>query len=434
MGKMLLMSKKEINRLGVIRDVGNKRMTQKEAGRQLNLSSRQVRRLLKRYKKEGVEGLISQKRGMASNNKISELRKEKILSLIKERYYDFGPTLATEKLDELHDIRISKETVRRWMISEDIWKAKSRKGKSYHPLRERRSRFGELIQIDGSPHDWFEGRRPKCNLTVFIDDATGEYMELFFSEMETTEAYMQTTLAYIAEYGRPRAFYSDKHSIFRINIPDPKNGATLTQFGRAVKTLDIDIISANTPQAKGRVERANKLLQDRLVKELRLEKIDTIEAANEFLKRYKEKLSNKFAVNARSSENAHRKVLHSKEELDLIFSNHDTRVISDNLEVQYQNTIYQLQIEGLGLTMRKSKMTVCEDVAGKVTLLYKGKSIKYKTYKRAEKQLSPQDAKTLNREVDKMIVEQNEQLGYKHPVDVFATYGETIETKVINEL
>ena len=434
MGKMLLMSKKEIDRLGVIRDVGEKRITQEEAGERLHLSSRQVRRLLKRYKKEGVEGLISQKRGMISNNKISESRKHEILSLIKQHYYDFGPTLATEKLDERHNIRISKETVRRWMILEDMWKAKSRKGKSYHPMRPRRSRFGELIQIDGSPHDWFEGRRPKCNLTVFIDDATGEYMELFFSETETTEAYMQTTLSYLAEYGRPRAFYSDKHSIFRINIPDPKNEATLTQFGRAVKTLDIEIIPANTPQAKGRVERANELLQDRLVKELRLRNISTIEEANEFLKEYKEIISNKFAVQARSPENAHRKVLHSKEELALIFSNHDTRVISNNLEVQYHNTIYQLQIAGLGLTMRKSKISVCEDFSGKVTLLYKGKSMEYKIYKRAKKQLSAQDAKTLNKEVDKMIAEQNKQLNYKHAVDAFSVGYETVETEIVHDV
>ena len=434
MGKMLLMSKKEVDRLSIIRDVGDKRMTQKEAGRQLNLSSRQVRRVLKRYKKEGAEGLISHKRGVTSNNKITESRKEKILSLIKEQYSDFGPTLATEKLDERHDIRISKETVRRWMISEDIWKAKSRKGKAYHPLRERRARFGELIQIDGSPHDWFEGRRPKCNLTVFIDDATGEYMELFFSESETREAYVQTTLMHFEEYGRPRAFYSDKHSIFKVNKPDPKNGATLTQLGRAMKTLDIEIITANTPQAKGRVERANETLQDRLVKELRIEEIDTIEAANEFLKTYKEKLSNKFAVNARSSENAHRKVLHSKEELDLIFSKHDTRVISKDLEVQYNNTIYHLQVEGLGLTMRKSKITVCEDSTGKVTLIYKGKSMKYKVYKRAKKQLVPQDAKTLNKEVDKVIAEQNEREEYKYPVDAFSTGYEIVEVEVINEV
>ena len=214
MGEMLLMSKKEINRLSVIQDVGKKRMTQREAGERLHLSERQVRRLLRRYKEAGVHGLLSQKRGRPSNHKISASRKNDILSLIKLHYYDFGPTLAAEKLDELHNIRISKETVRHWMISEDIWKAKSRKGKAYHPLRERRSRFGELVQIDGSPHDWFEGRRPKCNLTVFIDDATGEYMELFFSETETTEAYIHTTLMYFEKYGRPQAFYSDKHSIF----------------------------------------------------------------------------------------------------------------------------------------------------------------------------------------------------------------------------
>ena len=433
MEEMLLMSKKEVNRVNVIRDVKLKRLKQKEAAELLNISPRHTRRLLKRYNDKGEVGLLSRKRGCVSNNKIPQKVKEKIISLLIEHYHDFGPTLASEKLDEVHDIRTSKETIRQWMISEGIWKAKCRKKSYTHQMRARRERFGELIQIDGSPHDWFEGRRPECNLSVFIDDATGEYMEMFFSESETTEAYMETTLEYISEYGIPRAFYSDKHGIFRINKPDPVSGNGLTQFGRAMKTLDIEIIAANTPQAKGRVERANQLLQDRLVKELRLRNISTLEEANEFLKEYREVLNNKFAVKARSSENAHRKVLHTKEELDLIFSLHSTRIISKNLEVQYNNTIYQIQIESSGLTMRGSKVTVCESFTGEVTLLYKGKKMKYKTYKRAEKQLSPKDAKTINKQVDETINKQNGRLGYKHNVDTFSNYYNQITPENIIE-
>jgi len=420
MGDILLMSKKEVDRLTIIRDLKLKRLSQKDAGKLLHLSDRQIRRLLKRYKKEGEMGLISRKRGKVSNNKISEKLRQSVLTLISEQYYGFGPTLATEKLDELHNIVISRETVRQIMIAENIWKSKVKKEKRAHQMRERRSRFGELVQIDGSPHDWFEGRRPRCNLTVFIDDATGEFMSLFFSETETTEAYMETMQTYISEYGIPRALYADKHGIFRVNKPDPKTGNNLTQFGRAMKTLEIELVSANTPQAKGRVERANQLLQDRLVKELRLRKIDTMEEANEFLKEYKEILSNKFAVKPRSSENAHRDVLHTKDELDIIFSKHTLRIISKNLEIQYKNTVYQIQIESSGLSMRRGQITVCESFDEEITLLYKGKKIKHKTFKRKEKQLLPQDAKTLNRIVDQIIIEQNSKLGYKHPVDIFS--------------
>lgn len=433
MEDMLLMSKKEVNRLTIIRDLKLKRLSQKDAGKRLNLSDRQIRRLLKRYKKEGEMGLISRKRGKVSNNRISEELREKVLSLIKEQYYGFGPTLAAEKLDELHNIIISRETVRQIMIAENIWKSKVKKEKRAHQMRERRGKFGELIQIDGSPHDWFEGRRPRCNLTVFIDDATGEFMELFFSETETMEAYMETMQAYILEYGLPRALYTDKHVVFRTNKPDPITGRNITQFGRAMKTLEIELISANSPQAKGRVERANQLLQDRLVKELRLRKINTIDEANEFLKEYKEILSNKFAVKAKSTENAHRKTVHTEDELDLIFSRHSSRTISKNLEIHYKNTVYQLQTESSGLSMRGAQIAVCESFNSDVTLIYKGKKMKYKTFRKKEKQLSPQDAKTLNRIVDQAIMEQNNNLGYKHSVDVFSNCCEQAE-EMTNEI
>jgi len=427
MEDMLLMSKKEVNRLAIIRDLKLKRLSQKEAGKLLNLSDRQIRRLLKRYGKEGEKGLISRKRGKASNNRLSEELKVGVLFLIQEYYYDFGPTLAAEKLDELHNISISKETVRQIMIAENIWKSKSKKEKKAHQRRKRREKFGELIQIDGSPHDWFEGRRPECNLTVFIDDATGEFMELFFSETETTKAYMKTTLDYITEYGLPRALYTDKHGIFRVNSPDPKTGNKLTQFGRAMKTLGIELINAHTPQAKGRVEKTNQLLQDRLVKELSLRGINTIEEANMFLKEYKEILSNKFAVKPKSPENAHREVLHTKDELDIVFSKHSLRIISKNLEIQYKNTVYQLQTESSGLSMKKGQITVCESFNGEITLFYKGKKMEYKTFRKKEKQLSPQDAKTLNRIVDQIIIEQDSSLGYKHSVDIFSNNYEQTE-------
>jgi len=433
MRRMIQMSEQEIARLQVLRDVHNKRITQAEAGERLELSTRQVRRLLRRYRQEGAKGIISRRRGKPGNHRIADARKQQIVSLIGEHYSDCGPTFTTEKLRDLHSIKISKETVRRWMTEQDWWHPKRHKQKRVHQMRTRRSRFGELIQIDASEHDWFLGRREKCALIVFIDDATGSYMELLFAEAETTQAYMQATREYLHEYGVPRAFYSDRHSIFRVNKSDADKGKTLTQFGRAMKTLDVELINANTPQAKGRVERANGVLQDRLVKELKIRNINTIEEANKFLKHYKDMLSNMFAVEAASSENAHRKVRHSEEELDLIFSTHSTRIISKNLEVRYENALYQLNIEGAGLTMRGAPITVCKDAAGVVTLLYKGKSIPYTIHTVAKKQLSPQDAKTLNREVDALIVEQDARLGYTYPVDAFSCGYEPIETEEYEE-
>ena len=409
----IYMSGKEIDRFGVIMASIEGRMRRKEAAEVLKVTDRQVRRLIKNYKRIGKQAFISRKRGAVSNNRISTAKRDEALCLITGHYYDFGPTFAAEKLREVHGITVSKETVRKWMIEYGLWKPEVTKRKSSHQMRERRSRYGEMIQIDGSPHDWFEGRREPCTLIVFIDDATNEFMELRFYETETTEAYMETTLIYLDEFGRPVAFYSDKHGVFRVNRKESLNGIECTQFGRAMKTLDIELINAHTPQAKGRVERANQLLQDRLVKELRLRKTDTIEAANEFLDEYKHELNDKFAVKAKSPENAHRAVLHDKKELDLIFSIHSERIISKNLEVQYDNTVYQIQTESSGLSMRGGRVVISKDFNGKVALIYKGREMKYKTYRKAEKQSELENAKTINKRISEVIKAQNNNFNFK---------------------
>lgn len=404
----LYMSSKEVDRVVVVKDLLSRKITQKEAGRLLSISERQVRRLVKSYCKHGKTGLVSKKRGMFSNNRTSDRDRETMMFLVSGHYYDFGPTLACEKLREQHGMIVSKETLRKWMIEDGVWEPRKKKrGGKQHQMRERRSIFGELIQIDGSPHDWFEGRRSSCTLIVFIDDATGEYMELRFYEEETRKAYMETLQMYISEYGIPRSLYNDKHGIFRINQQDTTKGNDFTQFGRAMNELDVEMIYANSPQAKGRVERANGTLQDRLVKELRLKGINTIEEANEFLKEYRHELNDKFAVKAKSPENAHRPVLHSKDELELIFSIKTQRTISKNLELSYKNTVYQIQIEGMGLAMRRAKAVVCEDFNGNVKILYKGKEMKFKTFKKAQKQYEEKSAKTLNKHVSSIIEQQN---------------------------
>jgi hypothetical protein len=213
-------------------------------------------------------------------------QEDKIINIIKEKYFDFGPTFAGEKLIENHGIKVSNEKLRQIMIKNKIWMPKKIKAKKLHQMRDRRPREGELIQIDGSPHAWFEDRGESCCLIVFIDNATGKIKELRFCNAETTNDYFAVTKSYIKKHGIPRSFYADRHSIFKINTKELSSKAIdknegLTQFGRAMQTLDIELIYAMSPQAKGRVERANQTLQDRLVKELRLAGINNIEEANE---------------------------------------------------------------------------------------------------------------------------------------------------------
>ena len=240
-----------------------KRLTQKEAGRMLGISTRQVKRLWRAYRKDGAKGLVSQRRGKPSNYQMAAETVQKAVDLIYQHYRDFGPTLAHEKLVEVHGLKLSDESVRRLMIEEGVWKPKRAKQSSVHQMRERRACFGELVQIDGSEHAWFEERGSKCSLLVYIDDATGQLLELWFVPSETFFGYCEATRHYVERYGKPVAFYSDKHGIFRVNQERPLGTTSgLTQFGRAMQELDIQIICANTPQAKGRIERANESVKN----------------------------------------------------------------------------------------------------------------------------------------------------------------------------
>ena len=272
------MSRKELNRQQILNRVLERRLTQAKAAEQLGLSLRQVERLCRKLRLEGPDGLVSKKRGRPRNRRLpAGLRlREHALSLVLANYVDFGPTLAAEKLRERHDLRVSVETLRRWMVEAEIWVPRSRCNRQVHQPRHRRSCVGELIQIDGCEHAWFEDRAPKCTLLVYVDDATGRLMELRFDIAESTFAYFAATRAYLERFGKPVAFYSDQASVFRVTPSRGKRNEGLTQLGRALSELNIDIICANTPQAKGRVERAHLTLQDRLVKELRLRGISTL--------------------------------------------------------------------------------------------------------------------------------------------------------------
>ncbi len=337
------MSHKELHRLQIIQESINRHITQEQAAARIGISIRQVKRLVQRYRNEGPSGLVSHRRGKRPNNFFSTEFRATVISLLKGRYADFGPTFACEKLREIHGLSLSVETLRKWMIEEGLWRERRRKIARIYQRRMRRPSYGELIQIDGSPHDWFENRGPRCTLIVFIDDATSALMALRFVPAETTRAYMETLRGYLNDHGVPLALYSDRHSIFRVN--NPEREGELTQFTRAIKTLGIEPIHANSPQAKGRVERANQTLQDRLVKEMRLQNISDIETANAWLPTFIEAYNNRFATSPRTTDNAHLDVHHSEEELGYIFSLQAKRVLSKNLTFQYKSSAFQVRSE-----------------------------------------------------------------------------------------
>ena len=399
MDELLAMSNREITRLEVMQRIKDKRLTQKEAARMLSLSVRQIKRLYRAYKAQGARGLVSQRRGKPSNHRLDAETQQKAIDLLYEHYRDFGPTLAHEKLTEKHKLRISRESVRGIMIAEGMWEAKRAKQPSTHQMRERRACFGELVQIDGSDHDWFEGRGPKCTLLVYIDDATGQLLELWFVPDETFFAYCEASRHYFERYGKPMAFYSDKHGIFRVNQEQTIGlGSGLTQFGRAMQELDIQIICANTPQAKGRIERANQTLQDRLVKELRLQGISDIDRANAYLPEFRQDFNRRFAVAPRSNHDAHRPLLNT-ENLDIILTRQKTATLSKNLTLQANKVIYQIQSDRPDYALRKAQVTVCENAKGEVTILYKNNPLAYTIFHQPTRQAQVVDTKTLDRHI-----------------------------------
>ena len=396
---LFTMSTEELGRLEVIRKVVDKRLTQTVASRQVGVTVRQIKRLVKNYRDYGAEGLISKQRGQVSNHKYTPDKIEAIKELVKKHYYDFGPKFAAEKIHEHHGIRISKETLRQWMIEWGLWKAKRQKEAQLHPQRARRDCSGELVQIDGSPHDWFEGRGPKCCLLVAIDDATSRLCSLHFEPSETTAGYFKLMSKYISQYGLPLATYSDRHGIFRINLPNASED-TETQFGRAARELGIEVICARSPEAKGRVERANKTLQDRLIKEMRLLGISTIEAANAYLPTYMAAHNKRFSVAAKSTEDVHRMELPESKVLDLIFSYQEERKLTKNLEISYNNVIYQVKTKTKGYRLQHAKVTVCEDLNGVITILRQGKVLEHTRHDRAKKNADIVDAKQLDSKLD----------------------------------
>jgi transposase len=397
------MSVEERDRSFLVRQSVEGRLSQREASERLGISVRQFKRLVCRWRRDGDAGLVSRQRGRASHNRLPDEDRARVAALLTDKYAGFGPTLAAEKLSELDGIEISRETVRCLQIELRQWKPKIRRARRVFQMRERRSRFGELIQIDGSPHDWFEGRGPRCTLIVFIDDATGRLTALRFVPAETTRAYLETLRAHVLEHGVPLAFYSDRHGIFRVNAKDAAGGDGKTEFGRVAERLDIELIHALTPQAKGRVERANQTLQDRLVKEMRLRNISSASAANEFSSTFIAKWNEKFAVPPRVEASAHRPWRETHEALDDALARREQRVLSKALTFSSAGTKYCVKTSGPGTALRGAKVTLHHFVGGGMTVHYKDRALAVTAYGTYPVPDPAEDDKTLDARVEAVI-------------------------------
>lgn len=328
----------EWNRAEIIGACARGEITVAIAAQRLQITARQVLRLRQRFAEGGAGAMAARHRGKASNNQLEEGLAKKALELVHSNYVGFGPTFACEKLREEHQVILSKETLRQLMIGAGLWSPRAVQRAALHQPRERRHCRGELVQIDGSRHDWFEGRSAVCTLLVYVDDATGELLQLYFADTESTTSYFEATRRYIGQHGKPQAFYADRAAVFRSPLATSE---TCTQFQRALDQLGIELICAKTPQAKGRVERANRVLQDRLVKELRLGGIDTIEAANAWCEMYVHRYNERFARTPLSELDKHTP-LHVNDDLALILTICETRKLSKQLTLKHGSQILRL--------------------------------------------------------------------------------------------
>jgi len=372
---IIVMNMKELRRIPVIHSVINKHITQKEAAVILGLSRRQIIRITAKARIQGNIALIHKSRGAPSHRARPLDLKNKILDLCKTRYKDFGPTFASEKLFEKDKIQVNPETLRLWFIEAGI-RYKSRKTKKHRSWRPRKAHYGEMIQMDGSHHPWLEQRGPKCVLMGYVDDATSRIYGRFY-EYEGTMPAMDSFKRYIKRYGIPQSIYLDKHSTYKSTknptLEDELNNIkNLSQFERALKELGVDVIHANSPQAKGRIERSFNTHQDRLVKELRLANITTIKEANALLGSYIGRHNTKFSVKAKNIANLHRPAL-SNFGLERIFSIKNKAILRNDFTIQHKNKFYQILD-----TIRAKEITIEEHLNGKIYLYHKDTLLRYK--------------------------------------------------------
>ena len=371
------MSQKEAQRLAVLSQVLQGKMSQSVAAVALRLSVRHVKRLCRQVRDQGALGLVSKRRGVPSNRRIADALKERFVGIVRARYSDFGPELAREYLVREHGFEHSTETLRGWMVQAQLWRPKRRRRERMHSARQRRACRGELVQIDGSHHDWFEGRSPQCCLIAFIDDASGQVLAARFFPSETTQGYLALLREHAATHGLAGAYYSDRHGIFTKHDPeDPQP----TQFERALLQLEIESICARTPQAKGRVERLFQTLQDRMVKAMRLQGISGIEAANAWLGGYLAQHNERFAVQARSLADAHRSWLGTPEQLDRICSVHQRRHLGAQLSCQFEGDVVQIEPRQAAAPHGRAVVDIAQYADGRIEVLYRGQPLRHRRF------------------------------------------------------
>lgn len=383
MDARLNMSNKDIDRLRTIRSVIDRKLTWSEAAEVLALSDRQVGRLCARVREEGNRGILHRLCGRSSNNRLDDEVLERSLSALHDPLWEgFGPAFAQEKLGKYHRIRLGTETVRKLMVLTHLWEPHRRGGK-HRAWRERRRCVGMLVQLDGSDHDWFEGRGPRCVLLIYIDDATSRILHGEFVTVEDTANLMRTTRTYLQRHGRPVAYYVDKDSIYKVNRQatveeELRDEQPLTQFTRAMRELGVEVIAANSPQAKGRVERGFDTHQDRLVKELRLRGISDIPSANRYLwEEYIPDHNGRCEVDPAQVGDAHRPLLPSHD-LDAVLCLKTEREVQNDFTVRFQNRFFQVEKEQPVRIWRKAKITVQQRLDGSMRLVFKGRDLNFR--------------------------------------------------------
>lgn len=373
---ILTMSQKELRRLEMIEAVLEKRIKQVGAAEILDLSDRQIRRLTRRVEEEGKKGIIHRLRGRPSNRKTDPKLKTKVLKLYEAKYWDFGPTLASEKLSELHGIELSDETLRLWLLQARI-PYDGRRARKHRQWRERKPCLGEMIQVDGSHHDWLEGRGPWLVLMGYKDDATGRVFARFYGYEGTIPA-LDSLKRYLLKYGIPQSLYLDKHSTYksngRLTLEDELTGReeTLSQFARTCEELGVAVIYAHSPQAKGRIERQFRTFQHRLIRELRLEGAKTLEEANKVLEGYLPKYNRRFEAPPANPTDLHRPVPKSLK-LDHILCLKEKRVVRNDGTIAYKTRLYQI-----ARPPRAKRVTVEEGLNGSLQLTHEGKGVSFK--------------------------------------------------------
>lgn len=378
------MSERELQRIEVLSRIVERRMSVTTAAHVLELTTRQVQRLLKTFQADGAAALRHRSRGRPSNHRFAAGVAELAVQLVREHYIDFGPTLASEKLAANHGLTVSRETLRKWMAEAGIWLSRKHR-RTFHQPRLRRESYGELVQIDGSDHRWFEDRGDPCTLLVFIDDATSTLLQLHFVKSESTFSYFEALELYLKAHGCPVAFYSDKHTVFRVAKKDAKAGRGMTQFGRALSELNIEILCANSSQAKGRVERVNRTLQDRLVKELRLAGISDIETANAFLPAFTADFNERFAKVPARPDNLHRVLNVVPERLRDVLCKRELRCVSQQLSLSYERRQIMLEKNDISCGLVGKYVEIYEFADGRVDVRWKACSLPYTVFDKEQR-------------------------------------------------